>query len=103
MENIERNERNAVCFSSEIGNEFHYILKCTYFRNERKQVLLKFAYSRPNVIKLKFDEYRKYNNITKVLTDFFRKILVPENCQHLKKNTHIKTPTTTPFKPQRPY
>ena len=61
-DNIERNERNCqLCFSSEIGDEFHYLLKCTYFRNERKKLLPKFVNSRPNV--MKFNSLMNTENI----------------------------------------
>ena len=41
-----------MCNSNVLGDEFHYIFECTYFKAERKKYVPDF-YSRPNTLKLK--------------------------------------------------
>ena len=40
-----------LCDSAEAGDEFHYILNCKSFISERKSLINKYYYTRPNVIK----------------------------------------------------
>ena len=50
---IERHERLCKkCSLGEIGDEFHYLLVCPFFKNERKKLLDKNHYERPNTDKL---------------------------------------------------
>ena len=40
MGNIERNDRICtVCNLSEVGDEFHYLFKCTFFKRSRRQLV----------------------------------------------------------------
>ena len=41
-----------LCNNFDIGNEFHYILKCIFFKNERNRFLPSFCQSKPNIHKL---------------------------------------------------
>ena len=47
-----------LCNSHDIGDEFHMLLSCTFFNNERKLYIDKYFYQRPNIIK-----YRQLVNI----------------------------------------
>jgi hypothetical protein len=46
-----------LCNLGEQGDEFHYILVCPYFNDERKLCLKKYYYIRPNAVKL----YKLFN------------------------------------------
>ena len=53
-QNIERNNRICpLCDTNTIGDEFHYILQCRYFEQNRKHLILSYFRNRPNVLKLK--------------------------------------------------
>ena len=41
-----------LCKSRDIGDEYHYILICKFFLNERRQYLDQHFYTRPNTMKL---------------------------------------------------
>lgn len=53
-----------MCDSNSIGDEFHYILECTYFVNDRKMFLPKRYYENPNIIK--FNERMNTYNVEKL-------------------------------------
>ncbi|MCU7800877.1 MAG: reverse transcriptase family protein [gamma proteobacterium symbiont of Lucinoma myriamae] len=60
-ENIPLNERKcSLCNLNDIGDEFHYLFKCTYFSSERNELLKAYFYKRPNI--LKFSELLTSNN-----------------------------------------
>ena len=46
-------ERRCNRCASDIGDEYHYLLICTYFLSQRKQCIKPFYYTRPNVLKYK--------------------------------------------------
>ncbi|XP_071139805.1 uncharacterized protein [Mytilus edulis] len=49
---VERDDRICdLCNLCEIGDEFHYLFKCTFFSNERKRLLPCNVYKKPNAIK----------------------------------------------------
>ena len=51
---IDLSERKCnLCLSNNIGDEFHYLLECTFFTAERRTHIGKYYYQRPNVIKYK--------------------------------------------------
>lgn len=51
---IDITERKCqLCQLNDTGDEYHYMLKCTFFETERKAHLKKYFYTRPNVIKFK--------------------------------------------------
>ena len=41
------------CNKNELGDEFHYILDCLIFEQDRNIDIPKYYYSRPNVLKYK--------------------------------------------------
>ena len=43
----------TLCNLHDVGDDFHYLLKCTFFENERKHFLKPYYYTRPNIIKFK--------------------------------------------------
>ena len=60
---------------NEVGDEFHYLLKCDLFTDDRKSLIKQYYYRRPNVIK-----YNELLNMTdpillKKLAIFVNKIL----------------------------
>ncbi|MCW4343918.1 MAG: reverse transcriptase family protein [Candidatus Thiodiazotropha endolucinida] len=53
-DNVPYAERKCnLCHKSDLGDEFHYLLVCPFFYNERKMFLKKYYYTRPNILKLK--------------------------------------------------
>ena len=51
---IHYHERKCfLCNDNEIGHEFHYLLTCPYFANERYIFLKHYYYRRPNIYKYK--------------------------------------------------
>ena len=51
-ENIVYDDRKCnLCDKNDLGDEFHYLLICPYFQNERKDLLKRYYYLRPNTIK----------------------------------------------------
>ena len=55
----------SLCTRNDIGDEFHYILKCPYFHTERQLYLKSYYIQRPNMFK--FGELLKTKS-TSVLT-----------------------------------
>ena len=52
--NIELDDRKCVLYAkNSIGDEFHYMLECPFFSNDRKKYLCSYYYSRPNIPKFK--------------------------------------------------
>ena len=52
--NIARENRICpLCNNGEIGDEFHYLFKCQYFGNQRKNYIKKNIRINPNIIKFK--------------------------------------------------
>jgi hypothetical protein len=41
-----------LCQSREIGDEFHYVLQCPNFVTDRKNLIPKYFFNRPNTLKL---------------------------------------------------
>lgn len=64
-----------MCDSKSIGDEFHFILECTHFVNDRKMFLSKIYHENPNVIKLS-ELVNTFNveNIKKNLSWFVKKM-----------------------------
>ena len=49
-----RNERICLlCNSTEIGDEFHYLFKCSVMNDKRKMLLKRCYYNKPNILKFK--------------------------------------------------
>lgn len=52
-ENVERNNRICnLCNNSSIGDEFHFLLECSYFDHLRKKFIDKNLYLHPNTFKM---------------------------------------------------
>ena len=54
-------ERKCNFCKTELGDEFHFLLVCKYFQEDRKRYINKFYYERPNILK-----YRELMNKTNV-------------------------------------
>ena len=50
----------SLCTLNDIGDEFHYVLKCPYFHTDRQIYLKSYYTQRPNM--LKFGELLKTNS-----------------------------------------
>ena len=51
---IDISERKCqLCQLNDVGDEFHYLLKCTFFEKERKTHISRYYYTRPNLLKFK--------------------------------------------------
>ncbi|CAG2188170.1 unnamed protein product [Mytilus edulis] len=52
--NIDRTERHCnLCNANELGDDFHYLFKCTFFNNVRAKFLPLNICNNPNVLKFK--------------------------------------------------
>jgi hypothetical protein len=48
---IDRSERICdLCNKEELGDEFHYLFNCTFFKDERKKIIPEYLYNVPNTI-----------------------------------------------------
>ncbi|MEW8548531.1 MAG: reverse transcriptase family protein [Candidatus Thiodiazotropha sp.] len=75
-ENIILADRKCqLCQKNDIGDEFHYLLICPYFNDERKKSINQYFFKRPNI--LKFSELLNMKNETKLikLSSFMRHIM----------------------------
>ena len=53
-EGVDINERKCTpCDKLDTADEFHYLLSCNYFDQQRKQFIKPYYYKRPNIIKFK--------------------------------------------------
>ena len=68
-------ERKCQYCNNDIGDEFHYVLKCDLFIDDRKQYIKQYYYRNPNVIK--YNELMNTTNVVKLkkLAIFICKIL----------------------------
>jgi hypothetical protein len=65
-----------LCNNGEIGDEFHYLFKCQYFGNQRKNYIKKNFRINPNIIKFKL----LMTSTSKIeLQKLCRLILYPKN------------------------
>ena len=50
---MDRDERLCdLCNKNALGDEFHYLLECEFFKNERKKILRRQFIEHPNSVKL---------------------------------------------------
>ena len=42
----------TICQLNEIGDEFHYLFKCTFFSTQRARYIMRYYYTQPNMYKL---------------------------------------------------
>lgn len=53
-ENIDHADRKCnLCQKNDIGDEFHYLLVCPFFKSERNHAVDRYYYRNPNIIKFK--------------------------------------------------
>ena len=45
---IYQNRKCTLCNADDIGDEFHYLFHCTYFINERRELLSRYFYMNPS-------------------------------------------------------
>jgi hypothetical protein len=65
----------ALCDEHTIGDEFHYLFSCKYFRNARLESLHPHYYTRPNIYKFRELMASKKISTLKKLAKFINKIL----------------------------
>lgn len=52
-ENICASARKCnLCLSNDVGDEFHYLFSCSYFKKDRSKYLKPYFYARPNTLKV---------------------------------------------------
>jgi hypothetical protein len=62
--NISRHDRLChLCDSNDIGDEFHYVMTCSFFNNERKYYLPYYCQKKKNANILKFNQLFSSHNI----------------------------------------
>lgn len=73
---IELGERKCtLCNLQEVGDEFHYVLVCPFFKDERKRFIKKYYFSKPNIVKFK-ELMNQTNEVQLKQLSNFAKILV---------------------------
>ena len=73
---IPYNERKCtLCNQNELGDDFHYLMKCSFFETERKELVRPYYYNRHNIIK--FQDLLNCNSKT-ILTNLskFMKVIM---------------------------
>jgi hypothetical protein len=75
-----------LCSLNDVGDEFHYLLKCSFFTDERMKYIPRRFYNRANVIKFRelvsAESLAVLNNLSiflHLITFFFPKYLSLEN------------------------
>ena len=75
-ENIPRSEQTCyLCEDDVIGDEYHFLFECYFFRNKRCQYLPKYYYIRPNAIK--YHDLFCSTNITLLNNNFMITFVTP--------------------------
>ncbi|MCW4343991.1 MAG: reverse transcriptase family protein [Candidatus Thiodiazotropha endolucinida] len=69
-------ERKCEHCNADIGDEFHYVLRCDFFQNDRKKYVNKYFYRRTNIF--------KYNELMNTTNDMMLKKLALFICKILK-------------------
>lgn len=72
---IPLNERKCWLCKGEAGDEYHYILKCSFFNNQRKKFVKPYYYRSPNTFKLKLLMNENNKTIMKNLCVFIDHIM----------------------------
>jgi len=85
--NIDRNERKCkICNLNEIGDEYHYLFKCTSFNEPRNKYLLKKYRTNVNCVKFDLLMNEKNETVLRNLAKFITIILKSV------KNSHLANP-----------
>ena len=74
-------DRNCtLCNTTDIGDEFHYLLKCPFFLAQRKKFVKKYYYNHPNMLKYKElmtltskKQLEKLSAFIKIIMESFKK------------------------------
>ena len=75
-ENVPINERKCLlCDTNDIGDSFHYLLRCPFFMQERLEFLKPYFYTRPNIIKYQELLSCKNKNVLQKLSKFMKHIM----------------------------
>eukprot|EP00916_Digyalum_oweni_P018122 GHVL01030444.1.p1 GENE.GHVL01030444.1~~GHVL01030444.1.p1 ORF type:complete len:236 (+),score=13.61 GHVL01030444.1:277-984(+) len=73
--NIPRSERTCIkCVSQDIGDEFHYLFVCDFFKEERAELLPPYYWKKPNALKFKKLFATKKKKLLKNILDFINRI-----------------------------
>ena len=99
--NITTSDRKCHFCNSDVGDEFHALLKCPFFSIERRRFIKPYFYKRPNIIK--FDELMNTNNTAalKKLAKFVR-VIMKQPMNQIKEehqdtiHSHLPTPPPPP-------
>lgn len=74
--NVDLPDRKCtMCDMNTLADEYHYLLECPHFRNERKIYINKSFYLRPNIIKFK-NLMQSKNNVVLIKISKFMKIIM---------------------------
>ena len=97
--NIERNERNcSLCNLNKFGDEYHYLLECPFFSNDRRINLGNYFTTRCNILKFKtllqyinVQKLRKLCNFIRIINSKF--VLLQSVCyyMHILLSLYFKT------------
>ena len=75
-DNVWINERKCtLCNTNDIGDSFHYLLRCPFFTPERTELLKPYFYIRPNIIKYKDLLSCKNKIVVQKLSKFMKLIM----------------------------
>ena len=76
MENVDRLQRFCnLCTGNMLGDEFHYLLECTYFTEKRKKYLPKFYLRHVDILKFQKLMSTENLNLLKQLSRFISIVL----------------------------
>ena len=64
-----------LCNLNDIGDDFHYLLKCSFFETDRKELLKQYFYTRTNIIKFQHLLASTNKNILTKLSKFMKIIM----------------------------
>lgn len=74
------------CNNNSLGDEFHYLFECSFFKSDRELLLRKYFYNRPNTIKYRLLMNSNNKIILKNLSLFVQKIM--KHFENDYKNTN---------------
>ena len=80
FQNLTIDERVCrLCQLNDVGDEFHYVLRCPFFHENRKKFVKKYYYCNPNTLKMtQLFSYKNYKTMlnlakfTKIIMDYFK-------------------------------
>ena len=63
-----------LCQMKEVGDDYHYLFICTFFKNPRRKYINKYYYSQPNRNKMA-QLYKSHNYIELLNLDRFKNLI----------------------------